>query len=93
MNANRITGQMLLVNNKVSNFIIEIIDGYAMSKFDDIGFMRKLVAAEQRHGNNNIVYQEDKKIIIEKFEGKNAKEITKIIHDQLKKSKVNITKK
>ena len=87
---NHIKGQMQLTNSKIVNFSVEIYDEYAITRIEDISAMRKLVTAEQRHGNNNIKYNDQLKAIMERFPGKNRDEITKIIGKQLNKHKINI---
>lgn len=89
---NEIKGNILLKNNKVENFKVQIFPEFAILKINDPRSMRDLVKLEKKAGNNNIIYNEQQKFIIERFPGKNRKEVTQIIVKQLNKHKINITK-
>jgi len=64
---------------KTVNFQIVITDGYAVASFDDSAFARKMVAQENKAGNNNIKFSKQINSAIEKYPGKNKLEITKIL--------------
>lgn len=89
----KINGQILLLNGKVAKLTVEIFTGGAISRIDDVSAMRKLVKLEQKAGNKNIIYNTEKKMILERFPGKKREEITKIIAGQLNKNpRVNVSK-
>ena len=52
-----IQGQLRdMSTNSVFNFTVKCVDRWAVTTADDKNFLKKMVKAEQRKGNNNIKY-------------------------------------
>ena len=77
---------------KVTVFQIVIKDGYAVASFEDPNFARKMVKQENRAGNNNIKYSAKINSAVEKFPGKSAKEIAKIMQKKLQDAGAKLRK-
>ena len=78
--------------NKITSFQVVIMDGLAVSTFQDSTLAKKLVKAGKKQGNENIRYDEKINSAIEKYPGKDIKEITKIITKELNNSGAQISK-
>jgi len=77
----------------IFNFECAIQDGVCVVSADDKNFLKKMVKAEQKKGNKNIVYVPVKKLAIEKYPGWSKEDIKEKIVKDLKKAGANITKK
>ena len=60
-------------------------DNYAVASFSDNKFAKKLYKQQVRKGKS-VIYNEKLNLVIERYNGKTAKEIAEIISLELKKS-------
>jgi hypothetical protein len=68
---------------KIVIFQIVIKNHYAVAVFDDPAFARKMVKQENKHGNNNIKFDDKINGVIEFFPMNNKEEITKLMIKKL----------
>jgi len=92
-NALFIQGQLRdLSTNSVFNFTVKCMDHWAVVTADDKNFLKKMVKAEQRKGNEYIKYLPSKRWVIEHYPNMLKAQIAKKISKSLKAGGANITK-